>query len=716
MSAIAIDTDAMGVATLTIDVEGRSMNVITPAFLDDLERAVERVATDEGIRAAVIASARDTFMAGADLKGLVESFDERSDLAATVTECSRLTRALRRLETCGKPVAAAINGTALGGGLEICLACHYRVAADREDAVLGLPEVQVGLLPGGGGTQRLPRLLGIERALRLMTEGRHLRPAEALELGIVNALAAPGRVLELAKAWLAESGNPEQPWDRRDFRMPGGAGLMHPGVVQTQMVGTALLQKATRHNYPAPIAIMSAVYEGSVLPMDRALEIETRYFVSLLMNPISRNMMRTLFVSKGDADKLIRRPKAPPRREVAKLGVLGAGMMGSGIAYVSARAGMRVVLLDTTPEKAQNGRDYSRRLLEERVARGKATADEAEALLARIAPTDDYGELAGADLVIEAVFEDRGVKAEVTRAAEPQLAAGGVFASNTSTLPITGLAQAASHPERFVGIHFFSPVERMPLVEIIRGRETGDEAVAAALDYVRQLRKTPIVVNDSRGFYTSRVFGTFSREGIDMLAEGVNPALIENVAKHAGMPVGPLAVTDEVSLELSWHVTKQAMVDLGDAYVGRPADAVIRSFVEELGRTGKRAGRGFYDYPDEGPKRLWPGLVQRFPLAARQPSPDEVRDRLLYVQSIETVRCLDEKVVDHPADADLGSVFGWGFPAWTGGTVSFIEWVGLQRFVDRADRLAGRHGPRFEVPESLRAMAEEGRTFYRDAA
>jgi len=716
MKTIGIEVDADGIATLTIDVQGRSMNVITPAFLDDLERAVERIASDGDIRGVIVTSGKDAFMAGADLIGLVEAFDERSDLTATIGECRKLQSALRRLETCGKPVAAAINGTALGGGLEICLACHYRVAADRPDAVLGLPEVQVGLLPGGGGTQRLPRLIGIERALQLITQGRHVSATEALELGIVHAVAAPGKVLDTIRTWLAESGDAAQPWDRKGFRIPGGAGLTNPAVVQTQMVGTALLQKATNHNYPAPIAIMSAVYEGSVLPMDRALEVETRYFVSLLSNPVSRNMMRTLFVNKGAADKLVRRPEGPPTREVKKLGVLGAGMMGAGIAYVSARAGMAVVLLDTTAEKAEEGKDYSRELLRKRTQRGKLTDDESAAVLARIETTTSYDSLAGADLVIEAVFEERKIKAEVTKAAEPQLAAGGVFASNTSTLPITGLAKASQHPERFIGIHFFSPVDRMPLVEIIRGRETGSEAVAAALDYVRQLGKTPIVVNDSRGFYTSRVFGTFSREGINMLAEGVNPALIENVAKHAGMPVGPLAVTDEVSLELSWHVMKQGMADLGADYVASPADEVIRLFVEKLERSGKRAGRGFYEYPHDGPKHLWPGLERHFPRAGRQPSPEEVRDRLLYIQALESVRCLDEKVLEFAADADIGSVFGWGFPAWTGGTVSFIEWVGLQRFVDRADRLAGAYGPRFDVPESLRSMAERGRAFYRDAA
>jgi 3-hydroxyacyl-CoA dehydrogenase/enoyl-CoA hydratase/3-hydroxybutyryl-CoA epimerase len=716
VKSIGVEVDDEGIATLTIDVEGRSMNVITPAFLDELERVVERISGDGEIRGVIVTSGKDAFMAGADLIGLVEAFDQRQDLDATIEECRKLQAALRRLETCGKPVAAAINGTALGGGLEICLACHYRVAADRSDMVLGLPEVQVGLLPGGGGTQRLPRLIGIERALQLITQGRHVSAAEALELGIVHAVAVPGEVLNTARNWLVESGDAEQPWDRKGFRFPGGAGLTNPSVIQTQMVGTALLQKTTNHHYPAPIAIMSAVYEGGVLPMDRALEIETRYFVSLLSTPVSRNKMRTLFVNKGAADKLVRRPKGPPKRDVKKLGVLGAGMMGAGIAYVSARAGMHVVLLDTSADKAEQGKDYSRELLRKRVERGKTTNEEAETLLSRIETTTSAEILAGADLVIEAVFEDRGIKAQVTQAAEPQLAADGVFASNTSTLPITGLATASRHPERFIGIHFFSPVDRMPLVEIIRGRETGVEAVAAALDYVRQLGKTPIVVNDSRGFYTSRVFGTFSREGIIMLAEGLNPALIENAAKHAGMPVGPLAVTDEVSLELSWHVMKQAMADLGDDYMASPADEVVRLFVEKLQRPGKRARRGFYEYPDDGRKYLWPGLAQHFPRTEPQPSPREVRDRLLYIQAIESVRCLDEKVVEFAADADIGSVFGWGFPAWTGGTVSFIEWVGLQRFVDRADRLAGLYGARFEVPDSLRSMAEDKRGFYRNAA
>jgi 3-hydroxyacyl-CoA dehydrogenase/enoyl-CoA hydratase/3-hydroxybutyryl-CoA epimerase len=478
------------------------------------------------------------------------------------------------------------------------------------------------------------------------------------------------------------------------------------------MVGTALLQKMTNHNYPAPIAIMSAVYEGTVLPIDKALDIETRYFVSLLLDPVSRNMTRTLFINKGEADKLVRRPHGPKKRQVTRLGILGAGMMGAGIAFVSARAGMQVVLLDTTVEKAESGKDYSRRLLQKRIDTGRMAANDAADLLERIRTTVEYDEMAGCELVIEAVFEDQNIKADVTAKAEAVIADDAIFASNTSTLPITGLAEASRRPKQFIGIHFFSPVDKMPLVEVIVGKKTNDVAIAQALDYVQQIRKTPIVVNDSRGFYTSRVFGVYTSEGARMLSEGVNPALIENVAKHAGMPVGPLAVTDEVTLELAYHVIKQTQAALGDKYMASASDAVIRKFVEELDRKGKRFGKGFYDYPEGGKKHLWPGLKDVYPLAVDQPPADEVKKRLLYAQAIETVRCMDEGVVSHPADADIGSIFGWGFPPYTGGTISYIETTGLKDFVAEADRLAEAHGNRFAVPESLRSMAGNSETFY----
>lgn len=712
MKTIDYQIDNDGVAILTLDVKDKPMNVMTPEFMADIKALGARIAGDDNVAGAVVTSGKDSFMAGADLKAIVAEFGPDADARKVYEWCRVLQQAYRDLETCGKPVAAAINGTALGGGLELCLACHYRVATNNAKAVFGLPEVTVGLMPGGGGTQRLPRLIGIEPALQLITQGKHLKPAEALDAGFVNALVEPGQEVEAARCWVLKHGDPEQPWDRKGFTVPGGAGLMNPSTIQTFMVGTALLQKMTNHNYPAPIAIMSAVYEGTVLPIDKALDIETRYFVSLLLDPVSRNMTRTLFINKGEADKLVRRPHGPKKRQVTKLGILGAGMMGAGIAFVSARAGMQVVLLDTTVEKAESGKDYSRKLLQSRIDAGRVSANDAADLLERIRTTADYDDLAGCELVIEAVFEDQKIKADVTAKAEAVIADNAIFASNTSTLPITGLAEASRRPQQFIGIHFFSPVDKMPLVEVIVGKKTNDAAIAQALDYIQQIRKTPIVVNDSRGFYTSRVFGVYTSEGVRMLSEGVNPALIENVAKQAGMPVGPLAVTDEVTLELAYHVIKQTQAALGDQYRASASDAVIRKFVEELDRKGKRFGKGFYDYPEGGKKHLWPGLKDIYPPAVDQPPADEVKKRLLYAQAIETVRCMDEGVVSHPADADIGSIFGWGFPPYTGGTISYIETTGLKDFVAEADRLAEAHGNRFAVPESLRSMAGNGETFY----
>jgi 3-hydroxyacyl-CoA dehydrogenase/enoyl-CoA hydratase/3-hydroxybutyryl-CoA epimerase len=712
MKTIDFKIDKDGIAVLTVDVEDKPMNVITPEFMDDIADAAAKIAADDTVKGAVVTSGKDSFMAGADLKGLVAAFDQRTDAAEVYGWCRKLQQAYRKLETCGKPVAAAINGTALGGGLELALACHYRVVGDSPKTRLGQPEVQIGLMPGAGGTQRLLRLMGIEAALRMNTEGKHITPGKALEMGFVDEVVEAGKEVAAAKAWVKTTDTTDAPWDRKGFKVPGGAGLMHPAAVQTQIVGAALLQKMTNHNYPAPLAIMSATYEGSVLPMDKALDVESKYFTQLLMDPTSRNMTRTLFINKGAADKLARRPKEPEKRPVTKLGILGAGMMGAGVAYVSAYAGMHVVLLDTSQENAEKGKDYSRTLLQKRIDRGRMTSDKAADILERIHTTTEYSDLNGCELVIEAVFEDTNIKADVTAKTEAVIAENAIFASNTSTLPITGLAKASQRPEQFIGIHFFSPVDKMPLVEVIVGEQTNDVAIAQALDYIQQIRKTPIVVNDSRGFYTSRVFGTYSKEGITMLAEGVNPALIENVARYAGMPVGPLAVTDEVTLELSHHVMMQTRKALGDAYVATPADDVIGKFVEELERKGKRFGKGFYDYPEGQKKHLWPGLAEHYPLAASQPDPDEVRKRILYIQAIETVRCLDEGVVTHPADADIGSIFGWGYPPYTGGTISFIETEGLARFVQEADRLAETYGERFTVPQSLRSMAQKGETFY----
>jgi len=712
MKTIDFQVDGDGIATITIDIKDRPMNVLTPEFMAEFKESIEKVASDDAIKGAVVTSGKDSFLAGADLKSLVNAFDSGASAEEMYANSRGLQQTLRGMETSGKPFAAAINGTALGGGLEICLATHYRVAANNPKAVLGLPEVQVGLLPGGGGTQRLPRLIGLEASLPLMLQGTHVKPEKAASLGIVHEVVEPGTEVDAAKKWIKEVGDPEQPWDKKGFKVPGGTGLMNPKAIQTLMVGSALLQKNTNHNYPAPIAIMSCVYEGTVLPIDQGLDIESKYFVSLLRDPVARNMTRTLFINKGAADKLVRRPKGVDKSQVKKLGVLGAGMMGAGIAFVSAKAGMEVILLDTAKDKAEKGKDYSRQLLQKRIDRGRMDADKAADMLELIKTTDDYADLEGCDLIIEAVFEDRKIKADVTAKTEAVIPESAIFASNTSTLPITGLAEASKRPEQFIGIHFFSPVDKMPLVEVIVGEKTGDEAIARSLDYIQQIRKTPIVVNDSRGFYTSRVFGTFTREGMSMLAEGVNPALIENVARQAGMPVGPLAVTDEVSLELAYHVGKQTREDLGDDYVGTPADEVVRKFVEDLDRRGKRFGKGFYDYPEGGRKHLWPGLAEHFPVAEEQPSVEEVKKRLLYIQALDTVRCMDEGVVTDPADADVGSIFGWGFPPYTGGTISLIETVGLKEFVAECDRMAEAYGERFKVPAMLREKAEKGETFY----
>jgi 3-hydroxyacyl-CoA dehydrogenase/enoyl-CoA hydratase/3-hydroxybutyryl-CoA epimerase len=712
---IRYSVDGDGIALLLIDVAGRPMNVLTPAFRSDLAECIERISGDAAVRGAVVASAKSSFMAGADIKDMVGAF-ARGLTAAKAAEFSlELSKLFRRLETCGKPVAAAINGVALGGGLEVALACHYRVMADDPKAGVGLPEVKIGLLPGAGGTQRVPRLIGVTEALKLITEGRQLGAADALKKGLVHEVAPASEIVERARQWILQGGEGVQPWDRKGFRIPGGAGQTSPAAAQAFMVGTALTAKTTMRNYPAPLAILSCVYEGTQLPIDQGLAIESRYFGQLLAGSVARNLMRTMFVNKGLADKLARRPAGPPKSQVRRLGILGAGMMGAGVAYVSALAGMDVVLIDSTLELAEKGKEYSRRLLAKDVERGKRTQADVDAVLARIRPTVSYDDLAGVDLVIEAVFESREIKADVTAKAEAVIPRNAVFASNTSTLPISGLAQASKRPQQFIGIHFFSPVDRMPLVEIILGKKTSEDTLARALDYVGQLRKTPIVVNDSRGFYTSRCFGTFVYEGMAMLQEGVNPALVENAARMAGMPVGPLAVADEVTIDLQWKVIRQTELDLGRRFVKPVAYDVVRKFVEELKRPGRRFGAGFYDYPQDAKKHLWPGLAEAFPRAMQQPAVDEVQKRLMYIQALETTRCMEEGVVTTAAEADLGSILGWGFPAWTGGTLSYIDTIGIRPFVAECDRLAKRYGKRFKPSKWLRERAKRDEPFHHAA-
>ncbi len=706
---IRYTVDADGIAILAFDYPERSMNVLNRTSLEAFYAAIRRAIDDCAVKAIMLASDKDDFIAGADLD-MVLALSDAAELRASTLE---LHRHLRALETSGKPVAAAINGTALGGGFELCLACHYRVAGDRPRAQIGLPEVTLGLLPGGGGTQRLPRLIGMRAALPLLLEGKKLKPAEALMAGLVHEVVAAGSERGAARAWLLGRIGQEtqQPWDVKGYKLPGGP-VQSPGGFETFLAGSAMTLAKTAGNYPSPHYILSCVYEGLLTDFDTGCRTEVDYFVAAAMSPEAKAMVRTLFFSMGKVNTLARRPLGIPPRKFARVGVLGAGMMGAGIAYAQAMAGIDTVLLDETLEAAQKGKDYTRRLIDKRVAKGRMKVEDGDAVLARIHPTVSYAELDGCGLVIEAVFEDRAVKAEVTRQAEAVLAPDAIFASNTSTLPIGGLAEASVRPQRFIGLHFFSPVDKMPLVEVIVGQQTSPETLAQAMDYVRALRKTPIVVNDSRGFYTSRVFSTYVREGLIMLAEGVAPALIDNAGRLAGMPVGPLAIADEIALDLADRVNRQTAADLGTAYVRTRAEDVTEIMVHTCQRIGKKAGAGFYDYPADGAKRLWAGLAQHFPLAAQQPELESVIQRLMYIQSVETVRCLEEGVIDSGCDADVGALLGWAFPVCRGGPVGQIQQIGLARFTEDCRALAAAHGARFNPPALLEKMVATRAAFY----
>ncbi len=712
---IKYELDQDGIALLTIDLPGKSMNIISAQLLDELESLVTKIAEDDNIKGAVITSGKKgSFVAGADLDMLLGMTDNIADKPPEEIYAGayRMNGILRAMETSGKPFAAAINGLALGGGLEICLACHYRVVADNPKINLGFPEVMVGLLPGAGGTQRLPRLMGVQPALPFLLQGKNMNPKNALANNVVHEIAPVEEVIAKAKAWITGGGKAVQPWDEKRFKVPGGQGAFNPGISQTFMGAQAMVQKETKGNYPAAVAILSCVYEGHQLPMDTAIRIESKYFATLLKGDVAPNMIRTLFVNKQAAEKGIRRPKDIPPMKTKKLGMLGAGMMGAGIAFVSAMAGIEVILLDREQEYAEKGKAYSEGLLAKRVKRKKMAQEKADGILSLITPTTDYADLAGCDLIIEAVLEDVKVKADVTAKVEAVVAADCIYASNTSTLPITGLAKASRDEGQFIGIHFFSPVDKMPLVEIIMGEKTGDLALAKALDYVAQIRKTPIVVNDSRGFYTSRCFGTYVTEAVNMLAEGVSPALIENCGVFSGMAVGPFAVGDEVSIELSYHVGQATKKGMGDAYVAQAADAVIEKMYLELGRKGKKNGHGWYEYPEGGTKYLWPGLGEHFPLAESQPTAEEVTNRLLYRQAIEVIRCYEEGVLTAPEDADIGAIFGWGFAPWTGGPLSMVDTIGVKKFAAECDNLARKYGPGFSVPKMLRDKAAKDEKFY----
>jgi 3-hydroxyacyl-CoA dehydrogenase/enoyl-CoA hydratase/3-hydroxybutyryl-CoA epimerase len=705
---IAYERDENGVVTLTFDMPDRAQNVFNQGSIDALGAAIARVTEDADCTGVIVTSAKKDFIAGADLNTVEDMAKGGRSAEELHAGAGALGDILRKLETAGKPVVAAINGTALGGGFEVCLACHHRIVADSSRIKLGLPEATLGLLPGAGGTQRLPRIIGVQASLPLLMEGKPLRPGKALKTGIVHQVVPAAELMDAARAWLATGPSATQPWDVRGFKIPHGG---PDEVANIFMVASAIYAEKTYGNYPAGKAILSSVHEGIKLDIDSALAVEKRYFVSLLLDPVAGAMIRTLFLNMQKAQKLVRRPEGFERRPPKKIGVLGAGLMGAGIAYSSAKAGIQVVLLDRDQASADKGKGYSAKREEKAISRKRSTPEKMARILEHIHATADYADLAGCELIVEAVFEDRDVKATVTQQAVAVVGDTAVFGSNTSTLPITGLAEASPHPERFIGLHFFSPVEKMPLVEVIVARQTSEETLAWALDYVQALGKTPIVVNDSRGFYTSRVFGTYLTEGIVMLSEGIVPALIENAGKASGMPMPPLGLADQVGLQLMHQVGVQTKADLGDATPHNPSTPVLEKLVVDGGRFGAKNGKGFYDYGEDG-KRLWAGISDLYTPADTQPTSDDLVERFLFVQAIEAARCVDAGVLRAIEDADIGAILGWGFSAYTGGPLSFIDGMGVAAFVARADELAEAYGERFSPPPLLRTMVVDGHCFY----
>jgi 3-hydroxyacyl-CoA dehydrogenase / enoyl-CoA hydratase / 3-hydroxybutyryl-CoA epimerase len=706
-SAVTLDLGGDGILVATMNLPGRPMNVVGDVLMEGIAAALARLAEPE-VKGLILTSGKADFCAGGDLDRMSKWTKPEEPFEGSMS----MKRVLRQMELQGKPVVAAINGHALGGGLEIALACHARIAINDPKLKLGQPEVKLGLLPGGGGTVRLPRLVGIQAALQICGEGEDIAVAKAQGMGLLTELAADrDDLMAKARAWIAANPKAKQPWDQPKFKFPGGDSRS-PAVVQMWAIAPSIASQKTWGNYPAVKHIMSSIFEGGLLDFEAASVVESRYFTACVLSPESKNIINTLWYQLNAIKKGASRPDGVPKSKVAKLGILGAGMMGGGIAYVSAKAGIDCVLLDTTQEAADKGKAYSQGLLDKAIKRVRSTPEKRDALLAKIKPTTRYDDLAGCDLVIEAVFEDRAIKADVTKKAEAVLAADKVFASNTSTLPISGLAQASARPKNFIGLHFFSPVDKMPLVEIIVGQETSDETLAKGFDYVLQIGKTPIVVNDSRGFYTSRVFGTYVMEGIAMLKEGVHPRSIEVAGLQAGMPMPPLALQDEVSLSLGLHVAEQTKKDLaaeGKPYTEHPGMSVIRQLCE-IGRIGKKAGKGFYDWAD-GDKALWPELTRLYPVAAQQPEQRELIDRLMFAQANEAARCYEEGVLRSVADGNIGSIFGWGFAPFQGGALQFINAMGVARFVARAQELAAKFGPRFAPAPLLVKMAGEGARF-----
>jgi 3-hydroxyacyl-CoA dehydrogenase/enoyl-CoA hydratase/3-hydroxybutyryl-CoA epimerase len=718
-----LDTDSDGIALVTWDMPGKSMNVFDETVMTELDAIIDQTAADATVKGVVITSAKEFFCAGADinmLEGIAHRYAEMvrgqgedAAIAQLFNESRKLSQLFRKLETNGKPWVAAINGTALGGGLELCLSCHHRVASENAKTRLGLPEVKIGIFPGAGGTQRVPRMMPPADALQFLLKGEQLRLDRAKAMKLIDAVVPPAELIKTAKDWIKAGGKGVAPWDVQGFKLPGGLVYSKAGMM-TFPAANAIYRRETYDNYPGARAIMQCVYEGLQLPIDLGLRVESRYFASVLRSPQAAAMLRSIFVSMQELNKGARRPADVPPTQIGTVGIIGAGFMGAGIAYVSALAGLQVILIDRDQESADKGKAHIHKMMTDQINKGRAKVAERDALLARLTTSGDYAALGPCDLVVEAVFEDRKVKAEAIAKAQAALGDKAIFASNTSTLPITSLAEEFKDSSRFIGIHFFSPVERMLLVEVILGKKTGDQALATALDYVRIIRKTPIVVNDSRGFYANRCVLNYVREGHLMLTEGVPPAMIENVGRMAGMPVGPLSLNDEVALDLGWKILKATEADLGPGAVDPKQKALLAEMVENRSRFGRKNGKGFYDYPANGPKRLWPGLAD---LQPEKLDPDkidigELKDRLLVVQSLEAARCIEDGVVTDVREADVGSILGWGFAPFTGGTISYIDMLGTKRFVALCQGLEKKYGPRFAPPKLLLDMAAKNETFY----
>ncbi|MCQ0970642.1 3-hydroxyacyl-CoA dehydrogenase NAD-binding domain-containing protein [Paracoccus sp. TK19116] len=718
MTDFTMQTGDDGVAIITWDVPARSMNVLSEDGIRELDTLIDQALSDDAVKGIVITSGKPDFAAGMDLN-VIGSMKQRGGAQAVFDLVMQLHGVLRKVERAGmdpktlkggKPIAAALPGTALGIGLELPLATHRIFAADNPKAKIGLPEIMVGIFPGAGGTTRLSRKLGAMAAAPFLLEGKLSDPRKAKAAGLIDEVVEDP--IAAAKDWVLNATDADlvKPWDAKGYKMPGGEPY-HPAGFMTFVGASAMVHGKTQGVYPAAKALLSAVYEGAQVPFDQALKIEARWFTNVLMNPSSTAMIRSLFINKEALEKGANRPEAPDQK-VRKVGILGAGMMGAGIAYVSAMAGIEVVLIDAAQASADKGKAYSEGLLDKAISRKKSTEEKKAEVLSRITATTDYAALDGCDLIVEAVFEDPKVKAEVTQKAEAVIPQDAIFATNTSTLPIGDLAKASSRPDQFIGIHFFSPVDKMLLVEIIKGAKTGPRAVAKALDFVRQIRKTPIVVNDARFFYANRCIIPYINEGIRMVAEGVNPTLIENAAKMMGMPLGPLQLVDETSIDLGVKIAKATRAAMGDAYPDGAVDDVLFWMADES-RLGKKANAGFYDYDDKGKRQgLWSGLDAKFPRSEDQPDLTDVQHRLMFAQSLEAVRALEDGVLEDIREGDVGAILGWGFAPWSGGPFSWLDMMGAGCAVEICDRLTAEHGERFKAPDLLREMASADQTFY----